>query len=349
MGTSFQRPMESPALAKHFLVNVLGLSDADHATETLAFKISALETIELHRRNSSTLLSTVNRSASCQSDDQRAELRQKVIADLLTLERPPNDDDITPDAGGAMPRTAIKARSTAWLVIGPPAAGKSKICCALADQTGSLILDSDYAKRKLPEFQNGEGASLVHDESSALIFGGKGSGAHTPGIEPNLTKQAIGRRYNLVIPRVGETVEGIRELRDILHEQGYAVHLVLIALDRTKAAHRALNRYRSPNPRYVPLSLVFDHVSNNPAVTYFKLRLDASSDPNASHWRSFLAYDNDVPLGTPPRLFDEFGKAVRISFAPEPAPLTVVTKVKAPATPKQRGSSKPGSSRGRKL
>jgi hypothetical protein len=56
----------------------------------------------------------------------------------------------------------------AYLVTGPPAAGKSTIANPLASQTRSLIVDSDMAKAKLPEYGNGEGAMATHAESATI-------------------------------------------------------------------------------------------------------------------------------------------------------------------------------------
>ncbi len=42
----------------------------------------------------------------------------------------------------------------------------------IADHYGALILDSDFAKRKLPELDGYPwGAAVVHEESSDIVFG----------------------------------------------------------------------------------------------------------------------------------------------------------------------------------
>jgi hypothetical protein len=314
MCASFQRRIDSPESCGHFLVNVLGLEDGADATEALALEISDLEALNDRKREETTLSHAQFRAKKYRSDAARERLRRQVVDELYTQKRPAHDDDIRLGIGGALPRTTPKQEHQAWLVIGPPAAGKSRVCGPLADKTGSIILDADYAKRKLPEYQNGKGASLVHDESSALIFGGtKSGGRFTPGIDPALGALAMKDRLNLVIPRVGDSIEGVRSYRDSLASRGYGVHLVLVALDRCKTTRRALARYQSPEKRYVPLAHVFDDVGNEPLLVYFLCRDDAHVD-GTSMWASTAWFDNDVPMGSPPALKHSTPTAVLPDF-----------------------------------
>ena len=54
-----------------------------------------------------------------------------------------------------------------------PASGKSTIANSIADLYGAYIIDSDFAKRKIPEFGHEFGASIVHEESSIITFGSR--------------------------------------------------------------------------------------------------------------------------------------------------------------------------------
>ena len=72
-----------------------------------------------------------------------------------------------------LPNTALKKDKQAFYVIGLPASGKSEVAGLLSDNYGAIILDSDYAKRKFPEYQAECGATIVHEESSMVVFGGK--------------------------------------------------------------------------------------------------------------------------------------------------------------------------------
>ena len=150
-----------------------------------------------------------------------------------------------------------------FYLIGPPAAGKSTIANNIADIAGAYILDSDYAKRKLPEYNNQiSAASLVHEESDVLVFSyGK----------YNLLEYCIKKGYNMVVPKIGHNKESIIKFAEQLKQFGYSVFLISIELDRVKATQRAYNRFRSSG-RYVPLSLVFDCYANDPTLNYFKIQ-----------------------------------------------------------------------------
>jgi hypothetical protein len=314
MCASFQRRIDNPDSCGHFLVNVLGLEDGTESTSALTQEIVDLEIVRDRKSDESTLRHAEFRAQNYRSDAAREGLRRRIVGELFKQVRPTNDDEIRIGTGGALPRTSPKHDCQARLVIGPPAAGKSRVCGPLADKTGSMTLDADFAKRKLPEYQNGRGASLVHDESSALIFGGdKSGGSFTPGIDPALGALAMKERFNLVIPRVGDRIEGVRSYRDSLAANGYKVHLVLVALDRCKTTRRALARYQSPEKRYVPLAHVFDDVGNEPLLVYFLCRDDAEADGTCK-WASTAWYDNDVPMGSSPVLKHSTPNAVLPDF-----------------------------------
>jgi hypothetical protein len=84
---------------------------------------------------------------------------------------PDSDDHIKLGKGGAVPQNLMRSKD-ACVLIGLPASGKSTIARRFATEYGAIILDSDFAKRKLPEFPNYPwGASIVHEESAKIIFG----------------------------------------------------------------------------------------------------------------------------------------------------------------------------------
>jgi hypothetical protein len=126
-------------------------------------------------------------------------------------------------------------------------------------------LDSDYAKRKLPEFDYDCGATLVQEESSRIIFGFKDD---NPQDIRSVYELSLERGYNLVIPKVGQDPGGIIKMADSLAKAGYEVHLTLISLKRREATIRALYRFHNTR-RYVPLGYVFDQVGNDPLLTYY--------------------------------------------------------------------------------
>ncbi len=196
------------------------------------------------------------------SESSRKELRKQIVKELLEYPRLENDDEITLGNGGAKPSKVLKEKK-AFYVIGPPASGKSSISNKVAELFGAYILDSDYAKRKIPEYTDQEsGASVVHEESDELIFRNK---------EGNMLKYCIENECNMVIPKIGHKAQSILAFCEGLHENGYQIFLISVELDRFKATQRAYYRYRDTK-RYVPLSMIFDSYSNDPILNYFRIK-----------------------------------------------------------------------------
>ncbi|GGY97020.1 zeta toxin family protein [Shewanella fodinae] len=267
MVKEYSRPLDYPVLANTFLINVLEIAPDD--AETYCYRLSNVEALLSGRRLENTLRSRKYRSPNCQSDEQRIKLRERIFEELYTSPRLENDEEIRLGNGGAMPLTDVKDEHEAYIIIGPPASGKSSLANKIADITGSYILDSDYAKRKFPEFNDPTGAGVLHEESSLVVFGDDGQYED----ELNLKQAVTFFGWNIVIPKIGADVSKLRALRDSLIEDGYRVHLILISLDRQEACRRAFFRFLETD-RYVNLGLVFDVYSNEPTLSYYRCQHD---------------------------------------------------------------------------
>lgn len=288
MSATFARPLNDNELAHLFLVKVLGLPN-NEATGTVAFRIRAAETLLREMEGKSTLTSVENRHPHFVDNNTRKALREQIFSDLIERKRIVDDEKIGLSKGGARPRTGVKKEKKAFIVTGLPASGKSSISAAISDVHGAYIVDPDYAKRKFPEYSFDFGASLVHEESSLVVNGDNDSPFAD---EPNLLEACVENRTNIVIPKIGYNVHSLRELRDDLLASGYEVHLTLVSLDRVCATKRALDRYINTN-RYVPLSLVFDGYSNDPALTYYRSKED-------TEWASIGKISTNVARGSRP-------------------------------------------------
>ena len=100
------------------------------------------------------------------------------------------------------------------IVIGPPAVGKSSVFVdKLSIYYRSRVLDADAIKKRLPGFDDGNGASYVHEESSRL----------NKEIIKDLLDSNNGE--NVVLPIVGSTAKKIRSYIDTFHNAGYTVYL----------------------------------------------------------------------------------------------------------------------------
>ena len=237
-----------------------------------------------------TLHNMAHRDIEYQSAEKRELLRQRILKELKNNIRLESDEYIELGKGGAKPRTDVQSGAQLFYVIGLPASGKSGISNIIADCYGAYILDSDYAKRKLPEFTVNGGASLVHDESEEIVFNNK---------DDNLLRFCLGNRYNMVIPKIGHNKSKICEFCQRMNEVGYTVNLISVDLDRTIATRRAFKRFIETE-RYVPLSRIFDVYSNQPSLNYFKIKQE-----NPSYISGYVQLSTDVAKGESPKLLEE--------------------------------------------
>lgn len=287
----FGRILSSNADIENFIKNVIHLDedeDFEGQFNDCVFKIIAAEMQINTVKNKDTLTHTDYRIGDFSSEEQRKKLRKQIYQELIENIRLDNDDKITMGNGGALPQTELKSNREAYLVIGLPASGKSEISNLLSDKYGAMILDSDYAKRKFPEFNAPYGATVVHEESGIVVFGGNVKYAK----ESSVLEYAIKHGHNIVIPKIGDVKSKIYEFAKNLNLLGYKVHLILVRLDREKATKRAFKRFVNTG-RYVPLPLVFDVYSNDPTITFYDLY------HNNEYFESFTMLSSDVPVNNP--------------------------------------------------
>jgi hypothetical protein len=273
-----------------FVDGVLQIENED--TKRIAInKIGEAERNKIDYEEYPTLTCKDYRDFGYRDNKERIKLRKSIVNELINMQRLGNDDELEFGKGGAKPNTNLSSQKKAFYIIGPPAAGKSGIANKIADEVGAYILDSDYAKRKLPEFKNQiSSASLVHEESDALIFNYKGEGE-------NLLKYCIESNYNIVIPKIGNDINKILSFCSSLKEYfEYSIFLISVDLDRAKATMRAYNRYMETK-RYVPLALIFDGYGNEPTLNYFKIK-----QQKTDIFSGYAQISTDVPLNQSPSL-----------------------------------------------
>lgn len=266
MSYNFARPLHNKILAGSFVERILEIQSSEEIRQAVNKIVSSeMQLKQIDSR--STLTSDEYRDYGFQDDKSRKELRMRIFKELVSNIRPANDDAIKLGFGGALPTTGeVQAKKQAFLITGLPASGKSTIATTIADKTGSIILDSDFAKRKFPEYNENFGASIVHEESTVVVFGDK-----LVENEPNMFAYCLLNDYNIVIPKIGYDSDSILSLAENLKKYGYDIHLTLVSLDRKKATQRAFRRFEETG-RYVPLSLVFDVYGNDPILTYYRIK-----------------------------------------------------------------------------
>ena len=239
----------------------------------------------LYKKQSNTFDSEVNRVEEFRSAAKREILRSNIAKSCLNELRLP-EEDITLDKGGMLPHSILKKKCQFYLIIGLPASGKSSISENLADITGSIYLDADIVKRKIPEFSvDTRGASLVHLESNYILRPSSDMG-NIP--EYNIMVNCFQNKCNIVYNMIGDDFKWLKQMILMVKEKGYEVHLLLVELDRLKCVQRAYQRFKEKS-RYISLPLMFDVYANNPTISFYKCILEKIVD-------SYAYINNDVDV-----------------------------------------------------
>ena len=174
----------------------------------------------------------------------------------------------------------VKQERIADIVIGPPAAGKSTVFAdRLSNEHSARILDSDIVKKRLPEFDNGYGASRVQAESAYIV-------------EELAMDRAIYNGDNIILPKIGKSAGSLLKLAQILKENGYTVNLYYNELPTEKAISRAFGRFITEG-RYLPINYLKSVNAEDIENTYKQLKESGLID--YYEWKS-----NDVPYGDEP-------------------------------------------------
>jgi len=130
---------------------------------------------------------------------------------------------------GLSPPSSISQDRKAVILLGPPAAGKSSIANPYARDLNAAIIDADEAKKIIPEYQGGLGASAVHEESGILIDGA--------------LSRAVQAGDNMVLPKVGGSERSIADLAAGLRGRGYSVDIVLVDVPPAETWRRMIGRF----------------------------------------------------------------------------------------------------------
>jgi hypothetical protein len=177
----------------------------------------------------------------------------------------------------------VRRERKAIIVLGPPAAGKSTIAEKLAAHMGFAIVDPDDAKKVLPEYDDGIGASATHEESGAIA-------------KRYVLPALLDTGENIMLPKVGGSPKSIRRLVADLQEEGYDVGVVNMAVSAENAYRRMIGRFLSKgrliDPKYAHA------VGDNPTKTYGTLK-----EEDNANW--FAEVGGNQPKGVPPSVHED--------------------------------------------
>ncbi len=181
----------------------------------------------------------------------------------------------------------VERDSKAFLVLGLPASGKSSVISdKLLKDYKAFLLDSDEAKKILPEYDNGWGSDAVHKESKLVI--------------KELRKIILASKMNFVHPIVGSKLQKVENLISELYGAGYDVTVHLVEVDAQTSLSRLLKRFISDN-RFLNPRIIFDY-GNKPSEVYDSVKEGADN---------YAKWSNEVKRGERPRKIEQSYRAFK--------------------------------------
>lgn len=214
-----------------------------------------------------------------QRDKMRLEIREKLQ----------EAGSVVKDENGKTSMTGeVKEERRLDIVIGLPAAGKSSVIVdSLSQEHGSKVIDSDDAKKEIPEFRDGIGANIVHVESAD--------------INNTVLQKARDTGQNVILPIIGSNPASVKETYiDKMKEHGYKVYVHYVEVQPETARMRMLGRFITDG-RFVDYKNLERYTNDDGSSKCDGSFEVLKEDPNVdgyTHW------DNDVEEGEPARLVE---------------------------------------------
>lgn len=234
------------------------LTNNNYLSELLTEKIYHLEFQSQLFSEYSTYRSTMYRNCFYKSFNERFALRKKVLNELISYCNITNEKNIHLGIGGCKPIT-YPTHKKFFLLIGLPSSGKSYIANIISLVIGAYIIDSDYAKRKFPEFSISPCASsLLHEEANKITYSKLGK---------SLFNYCLNCKYSMVMSRVGHISDSLTSHLLLLNDHGYDIYLIFIDINVTESILSSYQRFCITG-RYIPLCKIIYEYKSLPEKTY---------------------------------------------------------------------------------
>lgn len=197
------------------------------------------------------------------------------------------------EKGNTLYNGIIKKESRIDIVIGLPASGKSStLVNPISQKYKSRIIDSDEAKKLLPEYNNGWGAGTVHEESKLIA--------------QNQLITALQCKENIVWPIVGSKIDKLeRQLSVIKQSYHYRIYLHFNEIPKNKAIGRMLLRFFEEG-RFLDPRLCYQYANVSDVYESLKKRGDLVN--------GYTKWNNDVKKGERPRFMEATAGSLSGSF-----------------------------------
>ena len=271
---------------------VRGMTDREytHALNDLRFQLSKINLGNITQKQLSNILKhpaliEAERIMFSQPTVE-GKLKPKFVHDLIEIAEAYAEDILSVD-------------KKATFLIGLPASGKSYFAEQLAKKTKSAIIDSDDAKKMMPEFKGGLGANATAPMSSK----------YAASVMDNITNLGA----NIIIPSVGGSSKyGSMEKKiSMLKSKGYSVDVILIDTDFNHALVRMMNRFVDTG-RLIATDYFLD-VENTPRDTYNRLK-DSGLIDNYAFLNNNFAKGEQTVEEDPSKLLQEYGEPRQIGI-----------------------------------
>lgn len=210
---------------------------------------------------------------------ERKKLREEVANKLLNMGSYTGKKDGKDSFDGE-----VKQERIAHIVIGAPAGGKSSVMAnPLSKQFSARIIDSDDAKKGLPEYNGGLGAGIVHEESSRIA-------------KNMVFPSAVKNGDNIILPIVGKSKDSIEGYRKQLKDAGYKVYLNLNEVGSETSKKRAFTRFLDTG-RFLSFDYL-DSIGDLPLKNYQDYKKTGGFD-------GYAHFNNEVKRGEKPKRIEQ--------------------------------------------